>query len=48
MQQLDMIRAIEANGIKPVISDHFPLEALADAFRHQEANRHFGKIVIDI
>ncbi|MCL4671939.1 MAG: NAD(P)-dependent alcohol dehydrogenase [Sphingomonadaceae bacterium] len=47
-QQLDMIRAIEANGIRPVISDHFPLERLADAFRHQEANRHFGKIVVDI
>ena len=47
-QQLDMIRAIEANGIRPVISDHFSLEQLADAFRHQEANKHFGKIVIDI
>lgn len=47
-QQLDMIRAIEANGIRPVISDHFPLERLADAIRHQEANRHFGKIVVDI
>ncbi|OZA93351.1 NAD(P)-dependent alcohol dehydrogenase [Altererythrobacter sp. H2] len=47
-QQLDMIRGIEANGIRPVISDHFPLENLADAFRHQEANRHFGKIVVDI
>ncbi|WP_100866509.1 zinc-dependent alcohol dehydrogenase family protein [Novosphingobium kunmingense] len=46
--QLDMIRGIEANGIKPVISDHFPLENLADAFRHQIANKHFGKIVVDI
>ena len=47
-QQLAMIAGIEANGIKPVISDHFPLERLADAFRHQAANAHFGKIVIDI
>jgi len=47
-QQLDMIAAIDANGIKPVISDHFPLEQLADAFRHQEANKHFGKIAVDI
>lgn len=46
--QLDMIAAIEANGIEPVISDHFALADLADAFRHQEANKHFGKIVIDI
>ncbi|MFM5948839.1 MAG: zinc-dependent alcohol dehydrogenase family protein [Novosphingobium sp.] len=47
-QQLDMIAGIEANGIRPVISDHFPLERLADAFRHQAANAHFGKIVVDI
>ncbi|MBS0477650.1 MAG: NAD(P)-dependent alcohol dehydrogenase [Proteobacteria bacterium] len=47
-QQLAMIAGIETNGIKPVISDHFPLERLADAFRHQAANGHFGKIVVDI
>lgn len=46
--QLDMIRAIEANAIKPVIDTHFPLERLADAFRHQESNKHFGKICVDI
>ncbi|MCW0197054.1 NAD(P)-dependent alcohol dehydrogenase [Sphingopyxis sp.] len=47
-QQLDMIAGIEAKGIRPVISDRFALENLADAFRHQAANRHFGKIVVDI
>lgn len=47
-QQLAMIAGIEANGIRPVISDHFPLASLADAFRHQAANAHFGKIVVDI
>ena len=47
-QQLDMIAAIEANGLKPVISDHFPLARLGDAFRHQAANGHFGKIAVDI
>lgn len=47
-QQLAMIAGIEANGIKPVISDHFPLANLADAFRHQAANLHFGKIAVDI
>ncbi len=46
--QKDMIAAIEANGICPVISDTFALENLAEAFRHQEANRHFGKIAVDI
>lgn len=47
-QQLAMIDGVEANGIRPVISDHFPLERLGDAFRHQIANGHFGKIVVNI
>ncbi|WP_369025046.1 NAD(P)-dependent alcohol dehydrogenase [Qipengyuania sp. RANM35] len=47
-QQLDMIAGIEANGIKPVISDTFELERLADAFRHQESGGHFGKIAVAI
>ena len=47
-QQLAMIAGIEANGIRPVISDHFPLVELAAAFQHQAANKHFGKIVVDI
>ncbi|WOE74408.1 zinc-dependent alcohol dehydrogenase family protein [Alterisphingorhabdus coralli] len=46
--QLDMIEAIEANGIKPVLDKHFPLAELADAFRHQESRAHFGKIIVDI
>ncbi len=46
--QLDMIAAIDANGLVPEISDHFGLENLADAFRHQAANKHFGKICVDI
>jgi NADPH:quinone reductase-like Zn-dependent oxidoreductase len=47
-QQLAMIAGIEATGIKPVISDTFPLEHLAAAFRHQELGAHFGKIAIEI
>ncbi|MGX7952392.1 zinc-dependent alcohol dehydrogenase family protein [Tsuneonella sp. HG249] len=46
--QLDMIAAVEANGIRPVISDTFELADLANAFRHQAANRHFGKIAVAI
>jgi NADPH:quinone reductase-like Zn-dependent oxidoreductase len=46
-QQAAMIRAIEANGIRPVIDSSYPLEGLAEAFRHQEAGRHFGKICIE-
>lgn len=47
-QQQDMIRAIDANGIRPVIDRHFPLAELAAAFRHQESGAHFGKICVDI
>lgn len=47
-QQLDMIAAIDATGIKPVIDRAFPLADLAGAFRHQESGTHFGKIVVDI
>ncbi len=47
--QRDMIEAIEANGIKPVIDDtRFALDDLAEAFEHQAAQKHFGKIVVDI
>ncbi|MGB3723296.1 MAG: NAD(P)-dependent alcohol dehydrogenase [Pacificimonas sp.] len=43
-----MIRAIDASGIKPVIDREFPLAKLGDAFRHQQAQAHFGKIVVTI
>ena len=43
----DMVRAIDANGIKPVLDQSFPLDKLADAFRRQESNQHFGKIVVE-
>ncbi|WP_020178835.1 NAD(P)-dependent alcohol dehydrogenase [Methylopila sp. M107] len=45
--QQEMIRAIDANGLKPVLDRTFPLEDLADAFRRQESNRHFGKIALE-
>jgi NADPH:quinone reductase-like Zn-dependent oxidoreductase len=47
-QQLDMIKAIDANGLKPVIDSQFALKDIVAAFHHQESNRHFGKICIDI
>ncbi len=46
--QLEMIAGLEATGIRPVIDRRFGLDALADAFRHQESGTHFGKIVVDI
>lgn len=47
-EQEDMVRAIEANGIKPVISDEFPLDQIQQAFELQAAQGHFGKIVLSI
>ena len=46
--QRDMIAAVEANGLEPVIDSTYPLEELAEAFRHQESQRHFGKICVSI
>ena len=46
--QLDMIRGIEATGIRPVIDKTFPLAGLADAFRYEEGAQHFGKICVEI
>lgn len=46
-QQQDMIRAIDANKLKPVIDRSFPLEDIVAAFRHQETNQHFGKICLE-
>lgn len=44
--QEDMIKAINANGIEPVIDSSFGLEDLAEAFRLQESQKHFGKICL--
>lgn len=45
---LDMVAAINATGIRPVIDRSYPLEDLANALRVQESGVHFGKITIDI
>lgn len=45
--QVDMIRAIEINGIKPVIDSRFPLDEIASAFAHQRSQKHFGKICLE-
>lgn len=47
-QQLDMIRAIDQTGIKPVIDRSFPLKDIVPAFQHQESKTHFGKICLEI
>ncbi|HEX5380191.1 MAG TPA: NAD(P)-dependent alcohol dehydrogenase [Phenylobacterium sp.] len=46
-EQEEMIAAIEANGIRPVIDSTFPLERISEAFAHQISQRHFGKICLE-
>ncbi len=43
-----MNRAIAQHKLKPVVDSTFPLDKAAEAFRHMEQGRHFGKIVIDL
>lgn len=37
-----------ADALAPVIDSRYPLDAIADAHRHMEANANVGKIVIDV
>lgn len=46
-EQQDMVRALDASGIRPVIDRRFPLDELADAFRYQTSGGHFGKIGVE-
>ena len=46
--QEDMIAAIEAHGIKPVLDKDFPLSEIAAAFAHQASQQHFGKITLSL
>jgi NADPH:quinone reductase-like Zn-dependent oxidoreductase len=45
--QKQLVRAIDANGLRPVIDRSFGLETLGDAFRYEESGQHFGKICIE-
>jgi NADPH:quinone reductase-like Zn-dependent oxidoreductase len=47
-QQMEMVRAIEATKLKPVIDRVYPLHELAAAFQREEQGLHFGKICIEI
>jgi len=47
-QQQDMVRAIDANGMRPVVDKVFPLDDIVAAFKYQESNRHFGKICLEM
>lgn len=47
VMQEEMVRAIEINGMKPVVDRSFSMEQLGDAFEYQASGKHFGKIVVE-
>lgn len=44
--QEDMVRAINANGLKPVVDRTFGLDEIRESFRYQETKSYFGKIAL--
>jgi len=46
--QEDMIRAITANRLKPIIDRHFPLHEIVAAFKYYESQNNFGKVCLDL
>ena len=45
--QVELVRAIDATGLRPVIDRSFALAEIADAFRHEESGVYFGKICLE-
>ncbi|RRI01375.1 NAD(P)-dependent alcohol dehydrogenase [Mesorhizobium tamadayense] len=46
--QEEMIRAINANRLRPVVDRAFPLQEIAGAFSFYESQKHFGKICLEL
>ena len=44
----NMLAAVEAHDLEPVIDKTFALPELVDAFRYQESQQHFGKICVSL
>jgi NADPH:quinone reductase-like Zn-dependent oxidoreductase len=47
-EQENMIRALAANDVRPVIDRCFPLEDIVGAFAHYESRKHIGKVCVEI
>ena len=45
---VDMLRAIEAHKLRPVVDKVFEFDQVREALRHMESGAHFGKIVVRI
>lgn len=45
--QQDMVRGIDATGLRPVLDRSFGIDGLAEAFRHEASGAHFGKICVE-
>lgn len=43
-QQLELVRAVETTGLKPVVDKVFAFEQLKEAFEFEASGQHFGKI----
>jgi NADPH:quinone reductase-like Zn-dependent oxidoreductase len=46
--QQDMIRAIAANRLKPIIDRSFSLQKISAAFEYYGSQKHFGKVGIEL
>lgn len=44
----EVLPLFESGGLRPVIDSRYPLDRIADAHRHMEANANVGKIVLDV
>ncbi len=45
--QMELVRAIDATGLRPVVDRSFALAEIANAFRYEESGAHFGKICLE-
>ncbi len=43
-----LVRAVEANGIEPVVNKVFPFDRAADAYAYLAAAEHVGKVMIEL
>jgi putative PIG3 family NAD(P)H quinone oxidoreductase len=45
---VEVVPLFETGAVRPVIDSRFPLDQVADAHRHMEANANVGKILLDV